>query len=309
MSTAVTPEVVEKPQPQAVNLLEKAVCISVSRKLIGYTRTVSTMEAKVGVKTDQSMVHVTKELFDSKELQAIISADGKIDGYLKRRCLPSPLKRSVYLLPNNLIPEVDAILTEHSNKRQELIGDFCKVYEQTIAEAKERLGELFNPADYLPLNEVTLAFAFNWQYLNFGAADALKGISQAMYQREQKKIEAQMVQASEAIQQMLRVNMASLVNHMVDRLTPKDGKKMVFRKSMMDNIKDFLKTFDELNLSDDKELKKLVEKAQALTEGISPENLKTDEAIRDSMQAGFTAIKTQLDSMLTEVPTRSIRFD
>lgn len=308
MSTAVVDVPATLPQVPSVNLMDRAVCIVVSRGMIGFTRTVRS--SQVEVKAEKSMIHVTKELFDSEELKKIASLDGKISEYLASRCLPSLFKRSVYLLPTDLITEVDARLTEHLTQRKELVENFCKVYDKTVIQAQTQLQDLFDPSDYPPVEVVREAFTFTWQYVQFGVSQSLKKVSAAMFEREQAKVQSQWAEANQAIQQLLRANMATLTEHMVTILTPTDdGKKKRFHKTTLSKINDFLATFDARNLTNDAELQAVVEKAKKLTEGVTPEALRSQEALRSAMQTGFAGIKEQLKGMVTDAPGRAIRFD
>ena len=104
----------------------------------------------------------------------------------------------------------------------------------------------------------------------------------------------------------LRNQLKELLDHLVDRLRPSvDGKAMVFRNSMMANFGDFLSVFDAKNISDDKDLAALVEKLRGLSEGVTPENLRSNADFRSDIATRFEEIKAELDQMIVNKPTRS----
>lgn len=305
--------VMETPKSQESALgdaMSKAVALVIDKHYIGSSKSLSKDEFEAGVK-DKAWASASKVLFWNKALNAIWNLDVAMDARLKTYCLPSPFKRGIYLLPVSLVPTVDQLLVEHSAARQSLVqNEFRKSYEPSILEAKEALGPRFNPADYLTLEEAVQKFSYNWSYKQFGVSEALKEISTEMFKREQEKAAAQWVEIDGAIRSLLRASMKELVDHMVERLTPnEDGKKKIFKKNSLQNIQDFLSTFSARDLTNDAELQKVVEQVRKLTEGLPADQVRTDEALRDSLQKGFSDIKQQMENMITLAPSRKIVFE
>src|SRR4029453_5619684 len=102
--------------------------------------------------------------------------------------------------------------------RVQLIAPFLRAYPSLCQDAAQRLRGLYNPADYLPIDDVRQQFGFSWQYVSFGLSGQLKGISQGGWEQEREKAAQRMAPASSEIQQVLRETMAGLVQHMADRL-------------------------------------------------------------------------------------------
>lgn len=306
---------IPKIEANDLNITEKATCIVIDRKYIGTSKAVPKDKVKVigeteTKQTDAKWWSSSKTLIASDELTAIYNADAGIDQLLQYYCLPSLFKRSMYLLPYALVPEVDEILLEHEKRRQGLVDEFIKVYDLAITEAAGRLGDLFDPSDYVTSEVARASFQYSWKYVEFGVSSGLKNVSAEMYKREQEKAQAQWVEASDSIRQLLRAGMAELVNHMAERLSPTaDGKKRVFRASSLENLDGFIATFDARNLTNDTELRNLVEKVKALTEGLDPEVLRSDDNLRANMQKSFEAVKTDLDKLVVDAPTRRIELE
>jgi transcriptional regulator of met regulon len=201
------------------------------------------------------------------------------------------------------------MLEAHIVTRKELVDRFCETYESSILEAQTKLGPRFNPGDYPTKDEARDSFKYRWSYMQFGVSEALKEISTEMFRREQEKAEEQWKQVDSSIRTLLRTSMKELVDHMVERLTPgEDGKKKRFTKNSLENIEAFLRTFDARNLTDDVELQKVVEQVKKLTDGLPAEQVRTDEALRDSLKIGFDKIKTSLDGMIVLAPMRRIEL-
>ena len=101
-----------------------------------------------------------------------------------------------------------------------------------------------------------------------------------------------------------------MVDHLMDRLSSDgEGKKKVFRDTLMEPITEFLRTLPSRNITDSAELKALGEKAEMLIQGINPKLLRTNEELRETVLTGFTDIKSKLDTMIETAPKRIIRFE
>jgi hypothetical protein len=255
------------------------------------------------------MLHVSKNLLDAKEYDAIKTHDGKTRAWLATRALPSMFKEGVFRVPNTLVVEVDEYLTERKAERDALVAAFKKAYVERVKEALVRLNGLANVNDYLTAEDAASKFNLSWKYVTFATPDALKNLRDGLFQREKEKLASEVRSAAEEIKTVLRVQMAALVDRMVTQMTPsKDGKKRKVYDSLVGNIADFLATFNARNLASDTELQALVDKARNTIAGVSPALLRESDGIREHVAAGFGEIKKQLDTMIVDKPARVFDF-
>ena len=77
----------------------------------------------------------------------------------------------------------------------------------------------------------------------------------------------------------------------------------------MQKLRDFLGTFDLRNVVDDRELKEQVERAQALLEGVSTDELRNMPLVRASVREGMANIAAQMDVLVNDRISRKFRFD
>jgi hypothetical protein len=109
---------------------------------------------------------------------------------------------------------------------------------------------------------------------------------------------------------LLQVELQKLIGHMVERLTPgDDGKPKVFKGATVDNLSEFLSTFDMRNLGDSAELEAAVAKSRALLDGVDAQLIRDEEGVRNAVAVGMAKVKAQLDQMVVERPRRAIDFD
>ena len=288
------------------DLAQKTVCVKVRLGRLGNTRKVS--NSQVEVDTDKSLIRVSKHLLDSKELRAIANFDGEIRRYLYDTCLP--FDAGIHLCPLALLEQMEARLRDFTKAREELVQAFLTAYSGLCQEAAQRLRSLYNPADYPPLEYVAQQFTFTWQYISFGVPDQLREISTKIWQDEREKAAQVMAEAGREIQQVLRAAMAELVKHMRDRLKDgPDGKPLRFKETTVSNLVEFLGTFDFRNVTDDGELKALVEKAREMIAGVSADDLRTTADVRAKVQQGMADLAAELDTMIVRKPARKFRFN
>ena len=309
------------PEKKVKPLVDRAVFVSirlgkpgVSKKIDSYRVSFDSEESDAlgesRNKVDRDMITVSKKLINCKEYKKITKIDGTLKKFIRNRCSPSLIRNGVFLLSVALVESVDRKVREFKAARESAIETYGLVYDARVAEALERLGPEGNRADYPPWEKVKAMFTFDVQYLSFAAPTVLGNVSEEIFAREQRKVEAQFKNALEVQLQGLREGMAQLVTAMADRLTVgPGGEKKVFHKSLIENMTDFLNVFDARNLADDRALAGIVDQAKMLLTGVDAKALRTDDEVRKDIAEGFSAIKAQLDSMVVETPGRAITFD
>lgn len=259
---------------------------------------------------DKTALHISKDLLQGVELRAIRQFDSAAGNWLRSRCLPLNFREGIHLLPEELITDVDERLVAMESERQKLIESFLGSYPERKAEAKKRLKDLFDLAEYPEVNKLRQAFYFEVRYLSLDTPTKLKDIKASIFRREAEKANRFWAEAAEEVQAALRGAMAKMVDHLVDKLrdTP-DGKKKAIHKSSVKKLEEFLTLFKARNITDDKQLATLVEKAQAIVGGTSLDLLKKDASIKEKVLSSFEGIKKSLDKMIVDRPKRAISFE
>lgn len=298
----------ENRMPTAAEMAARTVNLIVSFHGLGNRRKVST--SQIEVDADKELIAVSKKLIDAEELEAIQSLEGEARRYLETRALPSMLKKGIYLLPVEFVDEVTEHLKEYATRRTALVANLEKSYARLVEDARTRLKNLFNPADYPPSSYLLTAFRLDWQYVTFSTPASLEQINREIHAQEQRKAEANWREAAEAIQQLLRANMQEMVAHLVNVLSPgDDGKRKKFRDSAVGKLNEFIQTFSARNITNDTQLQALVNNAKSLLTGIDPETLRQSEDAREYVATGFNQIKTLLEPMVIVAPRRNITFE
>lgn len=302
-------------QQDAGNILDRSVCLSLTLSKPGLRRKVKAGAigeegATVQTDADLKMVHVSKSIIDSPEFRDISKLDNEIRKYVASRCLPSGLRAGLLMLPNVSVKDVYAELDQKADERKALIRKFINRYPDLIEEARTRLGDLFEPKDYITAGALEQAFDMRVDCLAFSTPGKLRAIDPEIFERETAKFQANIAIATEEATLLMRSTAKDLVEHLLERLTPKpDGSAKVFHSTLISNVTEFAAGFPALNIANDAQLAGLVDKMGKLLAGVNPESLRTLDHVRDHIAAKMGEIKAGLDSLLIDRPKRVVDFE
>lgn len=296
-----------KPKPaSAQEMAGRTLVFILTFRGIGNRRKVDT--SNITIDADKEWIGVSKKLIDAPQLKAISSLDGEARRYAESLALPSTIKKGVYLMPTSLVEQVDEKLASYVTRRKVLVNELIVGYAELISEAKTRLKNLFNQSDYPTPDFLKNAFQLNWRFVSVNPPDRTMA-SEKIFAKEMQKAEAEWAKTREMIQQALRANLAEMVDHLSQKLASTDGKKKVFKENSIAKLTDFLGTFDARNITNDVQLKVLVDKAKLLLRDTDAETLRNDEDIRDYVAGGFESIKKALEPMIINKPIRAIHLE
>jgi hypothetical protein len=212
------------------------------------------------------------------------------------------------LIPNTLVREMDAKLVAAQARLENLTDQFLQVYEELIAADEAALKSNFNRDDYDTPGEIRERLQNHWSYVEFSIPQSLPNDVMA---REQEKARAKFAETTDTIQQVLRAEMSKLVKNAMTSLAAKtdDGRPKKFQNTTISNIREFLDLFADRNITDDRELDEIVAKARQLLDGVSPDDLRTKEPMRDTLVKGFAEMGKTLETMIVPATIRRIRFE
>jgi len=100
---------------------------------------------------------------------------------------------------------------------------------------------------------------------------------------------------------------AKLVSHLAERLGGSEsGERRIFRDSAVSNLKEFFQRFQQLNVRSSAELDALVEQAQQLVRGVSPQDLRDDAGLRQHIATELSRVQTGLEGLIVDRPRRQL---
>ena len=232
---------------------------------------------------------------------------GKARNYLRKISLPFPIKGCV-LVPKKLIPEIQEHLKEIRWQYNSAVEDFLYWYPQTVKDAKDSLGELFDECDYPTQEMIKNKFRFQWRYITIGPSVS-RVLPPSIYKEEVKKFQELMEQArSEAIT-ALREEFVDLVTNIADKLqNHDDGKPRRLRDAAVENLKQFLDNFSSRNIFDDAQLSEHVEQCRGIITNTNANAIRGNTQVRQELHQQMAKLLTGIDASLEDLPRRRLRF-
>lgn len=249
-----------------------------------------------------NMYSVSKKLWDSPELAAIVNNESILDGFIKRYSSPMPLRAGHHLLSKELLRKVEDRLTLHLAERVPLIDAFINVFDDTVKQSMSLLGDQGKITDYPTKEQVRGYFFFGWGYLDFKVSGKLETLPPEIISRKKEQLEQEEIEAKEVQKLQLRGEMLEHISHLVDRLesVEKDGelKRKTFRDTLLDKYNEFNENYDARNLSGDDQLTTLVIKGVQLLKGVTPEKLRESDGLRIETHQKFSVLKQSLKELI-----------
>jgi hypothetical protein len=247
-----------------------------------------------------------KKLLDTSHpaFRAVGSVRSRAIAYWKGITLPYP-EPGIRLIRQDDIQSFSVQLTTLQADLAEAVNNFSDHYQELKSAAQKRLGRLFCAADYP--SSLTRLFELSFDFPSVEPPEYLRQLSPAIYQQEAQRVAARFEEAVELAEQAFVDEFAKLVSHLSDRLSSgEDGRPKVFRDSVIENLHEFFDRFRHLNIRSSQQLEELVNQAQRLTRGASPQALRDNVALRQQVATQLSGVQSVLDGLLVNRPRRNI---
>jgi hypothetical protein len=247
-----------------------------------------------------------KKLVDTKHeaIRKLTSLRSRVASYWRGLTLPYT-EPGVRLIRQ---ADIEGFVHQMEGHRNELVqaeAELNQVYEQVKADARGRLGRLYNPTDYPP--EVRGLFAVDWDFPSVEPPAYLLRIAPDVYARERQRVSARFEEAVRLAEQAFVEEFRKLLSHLTERLADDEGgERRVFRDSAVNNLRQFFERFRHLNVSSNAELDALVEEAQRLVQGVTPQRLRDDTPLRNHVAMEMSRVQAQVAGLITEMPRRRL---
>jgi hypothetical protein len=184
-------------------------------------------------------------------------------------------------------------------------AELNEAYDDIKTDARNRLGRLFNPSDYPA--EVRGLFEVEWDFPATEPPSYLMRINPEIYEQERQRVAARFDEAVRLAEQAFATEFSRLLSHLSARLANgENGERQIFRDSAVSNLRDFFTRFGRLNIKSNPELDRLVEEANRLVQGISPQDLRDQESLRQHVAGEMAQVQAQVERLIVDAPRRRI---
>lgn len=255
---------------------------------------------------DRDLFTASKKLIDTKHpaYKAVSVIKSQAASFWRSMTLPYP-QDGVRLIRHDDIERFEATMSDYRTRLADAVENLREHYETIKANARERLGRLYNPADYPATLEGT--FGITWEYPPIEPPRYLMNFNPELYEQEQARIQQRFEQAVTMAEDAFAEKLQELVEHLIERLSDtSDGKPKTFQKSTVENFREFYEEFRRLNVRGNTELDALVSRANNLVAGVDAQDLRNSAALRQNLSEQMGEVRNSLDTLIANAPRRRI---
>jgi len=247
-----------------------------------------------------------KKLLDTRhpQFKAVTSIRSQTRAYWTSISLPFP-ETGIRLVRQDTIDAFQAQMADFKRQLDAAVVRLDDEYAALKAAAENRLGSLFNPADY-PASLVGL-FDVSWDFPSVEPPDYLRQLNPELYEQECRRIQSRFEQTVELAEAAFTEELSRLVSHLSERLSgQEDGRPKVFRDSAVGNLREFFDRFRSLNVRSNEQLDTLVDQCERIVEGAEPRELRNNSGLRQQVATQLSSIQSVLDGLLVDRPRRRV---
>jgi hypothetical protein len=283
--------------------------VRVSFSWLGTQRKLSDAQTKQAADTFEAstdLVTASKKLIDTKNAtyKTLTAIKSQAAGYWRSMTLPYP-QDGIRLIKQS---DVEAFETRMRSFREQLKAAEANLqleYDTLKNAAREKLGSLFNSSDYPTSLEGV--FDVKWEYPAVDAPNYLMTFNPELYEQEQRRIQTRFENAVVMAEDAFADRLQEMISHLIERLTDEpDGTRKVFKKSAIDNFKEFYDNFRHMNVRSNEQLEGLIKQANDLVAGVDVAELRDNKNARQTLSEQMSNVQGALDNMITNAPRRRV---
>ncbi len=219
--------------------------------------------------------------------------------------LPFPIT-GLYLVPKESIETITSKLQFFRARFWNKVNEFESIYGEARQEARQILGNLFDPEEYP--DDISAKFRFDWKFVTLTMPGRDTILSPELYQKEKEKFVAMVEEAREMGIRALHQELSDNVEYLMDRLSA-NGKGKILKNAMFNRMNAFLEDIETKNVFNDQRLRELAEEARSTISNTDAVNLKYDVNLRRHIHDQMSQLKTSIDESIEDIPRRRIRIE
>lgn len=248
---------------------------------------------------DAAVASVNKTLLaDCEHLTKIKTYIGEVRNHVHYKYTMPWSDTGIRLLPTSMFFEYQQEISRYEGLIMSCVDDLIDDFEHEKAKAANKLGALFNPEDYPTAESLRDKFNFKVNYMPLPDAgdfrldinnDAVASLRSQYENAYTQKIEQAMNDIWQRVYTALS-NMSSRLGY------DDDGKKLVFRDSLVENAVDMVDLLRKCNVTGSNQMFAMADKLETVLRGNSAEALREDTGLRD-------VVKRDIDELIKTLPS------
>jgi hypothetical protein len=310
------PKLLDRPSPPtpavtaAQRLRADMAAVRLSFVWLGTRKTLTheqTSQAADTFGAEEDFFSAHKKLLDTSHpaFKAVTSVRTRTIAYWKGTTLPFP-EPGLRLIRQDDISAFSVQMTTFQAELQDAVEQLGQCYQELKSAARQRLGRLFNAADYP--QQLAGLFAVSFDFPSVEPPEYLRRLSPQLYAQESARVAARFDEAIQLAEDAFVDELSKLVSHLTERLSGReDGKPKIFRDSAVENLQTFFDRFRHLNVRSSQQLDELVSQVQQMTRGVQPQSLRESSPLRQQVATQLSGVQSVLDGLLVDRPRRILQ--
>lgn len=265
-----------------------------------------TQQAASTFEASTDLLTASKRLIDTKTpaYRELTSIKSQASAYWRSMTLPYP-QEGVRLIRQSDVAAFEEKMREFRERLTAAAANLQLEYETLKNSAREKLGALYNPADYPASLEGV--FNISWEYPAIEPPNYLMSFNPELYAQEQSRVQRRFEAAVVMAEDAFAAKLEELISHLLERLTDEpDGTKKTFKSSAIENFREFYDEFQRMNVRSNAQLERLVERATNIVGGVDAAELRKNNDVRQTISNQMNEVKTALNNLVTNAPRRRI---
>ena len=293
----------------ATELRREMGAVKLAFSWLGTSRKLSDAQTKRAAETFEAatdLVTASKRLIDTSHpaYRAAATIKSQATAYWRGLTLPYP-QAGIRLIRQSDVVGFEDKMREFKEQLSAAAANMQLEYEAIKSLAREKLGQLYNPADYPPTLEGV--FSISWEYPPIEPPRYLMNFNPELYAQEQARVQQRFENAVTLAEEAFTAELSEMVTHLIGRLadTP-DGRPQKFRASCVENFKEFYANFHKMNVRSNPQLESLINQANNLVSGITAQDIREDTTTRQRLAQQMTTLQGAINDVIVEAPRRRI---
>lgn len=241
-----------------------------------------------------------KRILTSDRIRAIRHLDTEFRTFVQNAaaCCWRP---GLYLIPIGMVEVVDERAQSWEQQRGHLVVSAANELASMVATAQTELGPMFNPMDYPSRERFQAAYWVAFRFIDLGVPTLLREVRAEVFERERVKLERDAQAAGDMIRQHLRSSLLNITEHLAGLLSQKAGGKFpALREGALDDLNQFLATLELRDVTQDRDLRRVVQRLRRIGSGLDLEQLRDDDELRARTAAAMAEAKVALEGMVED---------
>ena len=238
---------------------------------------------------------VNKHLLAGRtELEVIQQAVGRARQYVYDNTSPWS-DSGLRLLPNTSFTTFAARMNEFDEEVAALVKSFVAIYPTLITAQALALGDMFKRDDYPTANEIVTKFSFRVNYMPVPTSgDFRVDVGNQAQQELKERLEKLTQERIDYAMADVRERLGAHLKRMSDRLTTDyingEAKSRRFHDTLVDGALELCDLTKALNVTGDMSLEDARKQLEQLLVGVTPTELRKNEAVRQDVKKNVDAI-------------------